>query len=316
MKPELRAAIEDSYRIRLQNIAPAPRGQVATETYVLQDETGRQYFCKIMDRPDFIRIILPTLPVLREMKDKGVSRIAAPVPAKDGLSIEAEGALIVLFDFIPAIQGYEYDLHFFGRLLGEIHALTPQLVTQLPPRGFSSFREEFLTQEIPRLMTLQTGDAALQSLQALLLKYADDTRACIDAFFHLKKICSEKPCTFVNTHGDVVGNVLVKSPQDVYLIDWDEMERGPAERDLWALGDKPEFMAGYTAARPGFTPDPDALKHAWLKNYLEGIPIYLGPIMDDRNDMELRLKQVQKLEAKRLNGWMKPKVREIIADGK
>lgn len=316
MKPELRTAIETSYGIRLQNIAPAPRGQVAAETYVLQDETGRQYFCKIMDRPDFIRTILPTLPVLREMKERGISRIAAPVPAKNGLSVEAEGALIVLLDFIPAVQGYDYDLHVFGKLLGEIHALTPRLVTQLPARGFSSFREEFLTQELPRLMTLQTGDIALQSLQALLRKYEDDTRACIDAFFHFSKICGEKPFIFVNTHGDVVGNVLVKSPQDIYLIDWDEMERGPPERDLWALGEKPDFMAGYTAARPGFTPDPDALKHAWLKNYLEGIPIYLGPILDERNDMALRLQQVQKLEAKRFNGWMKPKVREIVAAGK
>lgn len=35
--------------------------------------------------------------------------------------------------------------------------------------------------------------------------------------------------------------------------------------------------------------------------------------MYDRNDMAFRLKQVQKLEAKRLNGWMNPKVREIVA---
>ena len=313
MKQELRAAIECGYDIRLQNISPAPRGQVADETYVLQDEKGRQYFCKITQRPDFIRIIRPTLPLLREMKEKGISRIAAPAPAKDGLSVEAEGALIVLFDFIPAIQGYDYDLNTFGRMLGELHALTPKLVAKLPVTGFSSFREKFLTEELPRLMTMQTNDAAILSLQETLRRYAEETRAFVDAFFRLAKICSEKPFTFVNTHGDVVGNVLVRSPQDLYLIDWDEMELGPAERDLWSLGEKPEFMAGYKAARPEFMPDPDAIKHAWLKNYLEGIPIYLSPILDDRNDMDARLKQVKKLEDKRLNGWMKPKLKEIIS---
>jgi spectinomycin phosphotransferase len=313
MKPELQRALEQNYNIRLAEVSDGPKGQVATETYVLRDDKGQRYFCKFISRPDFMRIVLPTLPVLREMKDKGIARIAAPLPAKDGLSVMAGGVMIVLLDYLDAQQGYNYDLAAFGRLLGDIHALTPKLAAKLPVTGFSSFREMFFREELPRLMTGKPADAPVEALQALLRLYAADTQACIDAFFRLSRSCAARPCEFVNTHGDVLGNVLVKSPQDFYLIDWDEMELAPPERDLWKLAEKPEFMAGYRAARPGFQIDDEALNHAVLKNYLEGIPIYLTPILDPQNRMEARLAQVKKLEEKRLNGWMKPIIRDILA---
>jgi hypothetical protein len=85
------------------------------------------------------------------MNDKGLSYVCAPVPTKNGLSVQANGALIVLYEFIDAKNGYDYDLQSFGKALGTLHALTPRLTAKLPLRGFSSLREEFLIETLPRL---------------------------------------------------------------------------------------------------------------------------------------------------------------------
>jgi hypothetical protein len=231
------------------------------------------------------------------------------------LAIEVDDALIVIFDFISADTGFDYDLQHFGKTLGDVHVLTAELKNQLPSRGFSSSREDFFNETIPRLTSHQTGDDVTKALSGILQQYSDETNAIIDAFFRLKSLCTKKPVSFVNTHGDVHGNVLVRTPHDFYIIDWDEMEKGPAERDLWFLSEKPEFMHGYRLARPDFVLDADAAKHALLKNYLEGIAIFVMPILDRRLAPETRLKKIQVLENKRLNGWMKPRIREIICAG-
>lgn len=312
MDGELKKAIEENYDLRVAKTITAACGAVAAQTWVLRDTRGRDYFCKIVDRPDFIPIILPTLPVLREMKDRGITRIAAPLPTRDGLSARHGGALILLLDYFDAPQSYDYDLATFGELIGNIHALTPQLEARLRVRGFTTFREKFFREDLPALMARQTDDPVLQALQALLEKHKAETNAILGAFFRLSARGAASPCAFVNTHGDVMGNVLVRTPKDICLIDWDEMEFAPPERDLWRVADKPEFMAGYRRVRPGFNPDPDALKHATLKNYLEGIPIYLEAILDEKRGADARMEQVRKLEAKRLQGWMKPLVLDIL----
>ena len=90
------------------------------------------------------------------------------------------------------------------------------------------------------------------------------------------------------------------------------MERGPAERDLWMLNDYPGFMDGYQSARPGFAPDSDNMKHALLKYYLSGIAVSLEKILDENAALNHRLEMLQRVDERRLKGWMQPLLRKSI----
>jgi hypothetical protein len=65
MKDSFLTTIQNEYGFLIQGCREAARGQVAAETYILLDKKDRRYFCKITDRPDFISMIGPTLPVVR-----------------------------------------------------------------------------------------------------------------------------------------------------------------------------------------------------------------------------------------------------------
>lgn len=312
MNPAFRSAIEDHYEIKIQQCTAGPVGQVGYATYVIVDEQGRSFFCKFINKPLFIPRIIRTLPLLREMYDKGVTRICYPIHGKDGLCIMVDSTLVVLFNYIPAQQGYDYDLYSFGQLLGQIHAITPKLTATMPIQGFKSPHQEFLETGFERLLQSQKTDAVSQKLQQVLHQYQDTTRLYIAEYLRLIEHCSQKPCAFVVTHGDVNGNVLVKSPDDFYIMDWDEMELAPAERDMWLFADKPEFMAGYKTSRPDFTLDDDHLKHAILGNYFEGLMIYLTEALNENADTDYRLKHTQKLKEKRFKRPCHPLIQYIF----
>ena len=84
MKSNIHAAIESHYQIKIKNATPGPLGQIAVETYILETADGDRYFCKIIVSPSLIPGIIRTLPVLKDMHDKGIERICHPIPGKDG----------------------------------------------------------------------------------------------------------------------------------------------------------------------------------------------------------------------------------------
>ncbi len=194
---------------------------------------------------------------------------------------------MVLFNFTDASQSFKYDVHALGQLLGRIHALQYAPPVARPARaGFCVHPSGvFWSASLSGLPTSQDKDPVIASLQTLLRQHEAETRFYIEEFRRLSDLCAARPCEFVITHGDLHGNVLVRSPDDFYIIDWDEMERGPAERDLWLLSEYPGFMDGYQSARPGFAPDSDNMKHALLKYYLSGIAVSFEKILDENADV-------------------------------
>ena len=55
------------------------------------------------------------------MHDKGIKLITYPITSKDGLYVQLDNTLIVLFNFIPAEQSYDYNMYEFGKLTATIH---------------------------------------------------------------------------------------------------------------------------------------------------------------------------------------------------
>src|SRR5262249_21693617 len=121
--------------------------------------------------------------------------------------------------------------------------------------------------------------------------------------------CRQTTFDLVITHGDPGGNVLVKSPSDLYLIDWDEILLAPAERDLWIHDDRPEFMAGYRPVRPEYRVNELARKYCLCSQYFDYMAYYLSDILGDL-PVNRRAALVNDFE-QMFDDWIKPYIESI-----
>lgn len=309
MNKTVQLAIEKHYDINIKGCTAAPRGFVAT-TYFLEDQNGKRYFCKVIDKPDFIPGIVDSLPIVEEMHNNGIDRICYPIRGIDGLYHFVDDTLIVLYNHIPASQSFDYDLNTFGKLIAEIHSVTIKDTSVASKERLDSPLPKLFSERIENILSSQSADAVILEFKKLLMTHEEELRQNLAEYIRLKKLCPQKDLSLVITHGDVPTNILVKSPTDIYIIDWDELLLAPAERDLWMMDEYPEFMAGYKNIRPNFTINPTLRSYYILQYYFERIMHYAYEILNDSNDIDHRLKCIQKLSEGRMAGWRLPKVEQ------
>jgi len=310
MKPEFRTAIEERYNLKIQNCEPGPR-QFVAETYVLEDEESNQYFCKLVDKPLFIEEIIRALPLVAAMHAQGIERICYPIENANGLYLFVKDTLIVLYNHIPALQSEDYSAYALGQLTAQIHALTPHKTPESSREDFTFPYRELFDQRFDGTLASRRVDPVTKAFQAVLRRHEAEIRGHVAEFQRLAKVCWGEAREFVITHGDAPGNVLVKSLEDIYIIDWDEALLAPAERDLWMIDHIPEFMEGYKSTRPDFAINATLRSFYILKYYLQRNMHYFSEILKEEAEEEYRLSQVHKLEEELLRGWMLPRLQEV-----
>lgn len=92
MKNKYLDAILNEYGFSGLQVLKAPR-QFVAETYILKDADDRMYFCKIVDKPMFVPKIVGGLPVLEEMRRRGLTRINYPIRTKGRFICKRRGRI-------------------------------------------------------------------------------------------------------------------------------------------------------------------------------------------------------------------------------
>ena len=310
MSPHFRSAIEQNYQVELATCIPGPR-QFVAQTFILTDVNGRRYFCKLTDKALFIPAIIESLPVNLEMRAKGIERISVPIPGKRGLYLWMGDTLAVLYDYIDAPQTYDYDALALGRLTAEIHKATSRVSCKIPEEDFEFPFRTLFDERFKRILASHAGDPVLQALQLLLRKHKDRIRRCYSELIRLGSLAKSEPCDFVITHGDAPGNVLVKSADDLYIIDWDGILLAPPERDLWMVDHDPRFLEGYRSIQPDLTVSTTRRSFFICKSFFVYIVHILSEVLGHA-DETYRMSQIRNLKENVLEGWMAPKLRDVI----
>jgi hypothetical protein len=310
MKDFIRAAIESRYQIDIQKVKSGPRQKMA-DTYFLCEADGQVYFCKLVGKPLLVPQIIRSLPPLRAMYDTGVKRIAPPIPDKNGaLYMFIGDILVVLYTYIDAPQSEDYSLYAFGRLLGEIHAMSLEIETRGYKEDFHFENRDFFYTHFEHARKA-CGDIAHQKkLTSVIRAYEREIAALYECFEKLGASCLQKTYTSVMTHGDAPGNVLANTRDDLYLIDWDEIEIGPPERDTWILDHVPSFIDGYQSMRPDFRTDPEIRAFSILKYYFRCLNYYFEAISNTESEQHTRT-WIEDMQVNLLDGWMRPKLDEV-----
>lgn len=244
------------------------------------------------------------------MRAKGIDRICYPIRGEEGLYTFSGGTLIVLFNYIPATQGFNYNPYVFGRLIAKIHAITPGITAEMPEENFECSKRELFDTQFEHALNYKGSDPAMLEFKNLLSVHEKEIKRHRNEFLRLGKLSQKEQRNLVITHGDMPTNVLVKSPDDIYIIDWDELRLAPAERDLWMVDERPEFMAGYKSIRPDFIVSRNRRSFCILQYYFERMIYYFSEILNESTDPGSRIERIKKLAEGRMAGWILPKVDE------
>lgn len=291
LPPLLHAAIENFYDIVIATVLPGPLGMTGAETFIITDHRALRYFCKRVSDPVMIGRMSHSLPLAAALHDYGLPFVIGPRRGAGGYFFMDGTALVALYPFVDALPSRDYQPGLLGAALAAIHGATPFLGVTLPHQGNASVYADFFKTGLPDFIDTPVQDETTRGkLRTLLVRHHAQLSRYIAVFHDLSM---QTPTEYVATHGDAQGNVLLGADGTLHLIDWDEAELAPPERDLWFLSHLPGFMAGYTAVRTGFTPDPRRLVHAALKAWLEGLAIQATTILSGRGDAMTALHHLQ-----------------------
>ena len=305
---EFLSTIEKSYGIKIVGYEAGPR-QFVAETLVLTTADNTKYFCKITTKALFIPEVIRGLPLIDAVRASGVKRISYPVKSLDGrLFLMSKNALIVLYNYLPIPQSYDYDNFALGRLIAEIHSVSLKGITKDAPK--EDFKMSYATEfenYFEGTLRYQGADPTTLALQKILRIYEPKIRLRLADFLYFGKKCREKTIEMVITHGDAPGNILVKSRDDLYLIDWDDVKLGGAEQDIWMMDHHAAFMEGYKSVRQNFIVDNDVRSFYIYKFYFRAIVQNLHEILGDLS-LAHREKHLNLFEESCRNGWILPKL--------
>lgn len=279
LPPLRQAAIEDHFHLIITSAQNGPTGLTGAQTHILTDNHGRNFFCKSTTDTIMAARMVTGLQIASRLYDYGLSFVVAPRAAADGsFYLLHDDAVIALFPLIDTHPSRDYNSRTLGAAIGAMHDASRFIAADLPVRGASSAYDDFFRHGIDAVLAQVAQDETpCGRLRTLLLAHEKSLRGYVDAFYRLGAAID---ASSVVTHGDAQGNVLASPDGTLALIDWDEAELAPAERDLWLLSGREGFMDGYTSVRHGFTPDPHRLLHAALKAWLEGVAIFAHNIQN------------------------------------
>ncbi|MCB9813178.1 MAG: phosphotransferase [Pseudomonadales bacterium] len=312
MQKNLKQLIKLNYGFSVSSITDAPR-QFVAETYFIETDRGK-FFCKVIDKQLFIPGVIRSLPILKKLHTLGQNRINYPLTTlHNNLFVMDNGSLLVLFNYIEAPQSYDYDNFLFGKLLGEIHLLSEQLNLDTPKETFHFKHADIFENRLSDLVELESPNITEQAASTLLRKSQDTLLQFYKIFQNLSSTCQKKNWQMLLTHGDAPGNILVKSPTDFYIVDWDDILFAPAERDLWFLLDKKDFMQGYQSVRKDYKVNELSAQYYLFSRYFNDLIEYWAEIFGEFSESHKKSNFEQmKKELFEDEGWLYPLIKQFI----
>jgi len=225
----LRDAIQKEYGLTVTTIVVAPRGYYA-ETWKFTSG-ARDYFVKL-DSTGHQQRLRASLPVIDHLWNHGIRFINHPIHTVNGhLYSEFSGGTLAIFDWITghnvetdAAKPAEYDM------LAQVYALSLGDVT-VPQLHFSRDLAD-------RFFAIWNGLERGSDVDNMLEAHRDVIELRASRLSMLAEICQGDQSGFVLTHGDAGGNFMTDGDH-CYIVDWDEVQLAPPERDAWVTCTKP-----------------------------------------------------------------------------
>jgi len=225
----LQDRIRHDFGLPITGFTVAPRGWYA-ETWRITSPAG-DYFVKL-DFTGHQQRLRESLPVLDHLSSQGINFIPRPIrTADDRLFADLDDGTLAVFDWVPGhnaetdqTKPAEYDL------LAQVYAV-PLGNVAIPRFQFSG---NTASQFLARWAGLERGSPVDRVLNA----HREIIERRIRRLDRLAAICRGDESGFYATHGDAGGNFMTDGDH-CHIVDWDEIQLAPPERDAWVMCTKP-----------------------------------------------------------------------------
>ncbi|MGB4595377.1 MAG: GrpB family protein [Anaerolineaceae bacterium] len=276
------SVIANTYALQPQFLVKI-RGGWSAEAYRVEANEGT-FFLKVYDKTSpsvasFIRAMSAYLPVLRKLNlDKNLSKhLPEIVPTHNGaLSTEDTDHVFLLYRFIEGKtigdeELTEKEVDLLADLLGRLHAYHADL---LPGNTLS--RENFQFDLSIQLHFLRADRR--RELPPDLWEVLVDNKALLDQALNklsslADQLKSDKQ-SFCLVHADMHNRNLMRSGDDLIILDMEDLCFSLPELDLMFLVDKPyypRFLARYKQQHPDFDTNLNAITYFWLRRDLTDV---------------------------------------------
>jgi spectinomycin phosphotransferase len=224
---------------------------------------------------------------------------------------------LIVFDFVAGPTGdvAGYDFGQYVELLAHIHAITANVTSTMRQEVFSlPFADEW-QQRFAHVLQAVPTTAVQVKLQQLIQVHRQQISEDWLQLLSLSQQCRQATWAPLITHSDAHGgNLIVGDNGELYLIDWDELMLGPAERDIWFhLNDEPpaqDFLRMYRQTFPDYTPNPLFQRFYLFRRFYEDLVGYLIEIADNPS-LEHQHRNLVDLERTCFE-WLWPLMRRIV----
>jgi spectinomycin phosphotransferase len=239
--------LQDEYGLNVAQLIFLPLGvDVNTAVYraITGDETA--FFLKL--RRGIFEEISLTVPQF--LKSQDILAIIAPLETREGnLWGSLDSYKLILYPFIQGKNGYEVRLSDqqwvdFGASLKQVHAaqIPAALLQHIPRESYSPrWREMVRDFQVQVENTTFRGPIAAK-LAMFMRARRDEISFMVERAGLLGLALASRPLEFVCCHSDIhPGNLLIadndmKKMSRLYIVDWDNPNLAPKERDLALIG--------------------------------------------------------------------------------
>jgi spectinomycin phosphotransferase len=252
-----------SYALAVAAIAFLPIGYDASAwAYRVTASDGQLYFLKVRRGT----VHRGSAAVARYLKAHDVAEVVAPLPTSAGqLSAPLEGYTLLLYPWIEGRTGMVADGGLsddqwiaYGDIVRRIHAtrLPAKLAAELPPEEFTLKHDwgAFVRQLSATLPQGEYQNPHERAFAQLWLAHSDEIITIVEQAERLGSLLRRNPPQFVLCHADIhTANLLVTPDGALHVVDWDQPQFAPRERDLmFVIGANTQptsaetlFFAGY-----------------------------------------------------------------------
>ena len=249
----LRDSLAGGWGLNAVDVEYVPEGG-GSYHWQVADDARRRYFVTVddLDQKSYLgvdrdsafeglRRALDTSDALRHRA--GLEFVVAPLPTPEARTVQRIGSryAVAVYPFIQGTSpgfGASLEPHERAaqvRMLARLHQVDPPIAPYA--RSISSALPErrSLENALGQLDVEWTGGPLSEPARALLAKHAARVRRLLTKFDELGDKVGAVGAEPVITHGEPHGGNLIRSGDQLLLIDWDTVGLAPRERDLWML---------------------------------------------------------------------------------
>jgi len=294
--------LKDEYNLSVNQIVEIQSGMVG-DSFLVESSQGK-YFLKIYGNSrlaniakENIEFYVNALDVLKTKKLK----IPEIIPNNQGnLFCEFEKNPLLIFQFIQKDQQIYSDKKIeqkIAKTLANIHKETLGLKFKI--NRFEDFNQYFKNDLIAGLQTLQKIDNQKDfkyKLKEVIKPFEEKILNSLDKLKKLGEQCQNIDQNFALCNTDPVGDNLIISNNECYLVDWDGAKLAPIEHDVWFYLDDKDFFQEYSQNISNINIRRENIKYfAYFRN-LEDLTDWIIRILHENQTDEDNHKDLEDLQ--------------------